>query len=198
MDDRGVIIEDDLEIFDDIDLNSTLKIEEVKQTINKIQEQGGKVDKEKFLIIMMTFLPRSNMEENKNKLDKLFDRLDRFGENLITVRQVMLVDIAFSSVNLKDKLTKIFKLVDENDDGELTYEEFEEVIKDILVLKEEQKMATSSLEKLFCQTSFRDMGVNDDGKVKLSRFVEACTRQKFIFINYVENFKDGFLIKDQS
>jgi len=106
----------------------------------------------------------------------------------------MLVAIAFSSVPLQDKLTRIFKLIDENDDEELTYEEFEEVVKDILVLKEERKISQTNIEERFSRNTFRDMGMNAEGKVKLSNFVEACTRQRFIIINYVENFRDGFLV----
>merc|ERR1711955_61482 len=107
----------------------------------------------------------------------------------------MLVAIAFSSVPLKDKLTKIFKLIDENDDEELTWEEFEETVKDILVLKEERKISNTMVEERFTRSTFQHMGMNAEGKVNLRDFVEACTRQHFIIINYVENFKDDFLVR---
>ena len=109
----------------------------------------------------------------------------------------MLVTIAFSNVALEDKLTRIFKLIDMDGNGNLTYEEFEEVVKDILELKEERKMSTGNIEERFTRNTFRDMGMNSEGKIDLKNFVEACTRQKFIIINYVENFRDGFLIGNQ-
>merc|ERR1712180_507838 len=183
--------DEDLEIAD---LDSTLTKEDVKQAITDIQEQGGKVNKDKFINTMMDFFPLYNIEENKEKLSKLFDRLDKHNEELISFRQFMLVAIAFSSVPLQDKLTRIFKLIDENDDEELTYEEFEEIVKDILVLKEERKISQTNIEERFSRNTFRDMGMNSEGKVNLSSFVEACTRQRFIIINYVENFRDGFLV----
>jgi Ca2+-binding EF-hand superfamily protein len=191
MDGSCFFTDEDLDI---VDLNSTLTQEDVKQTITDIQEQGGKVNKEKFINTMMDFFPLYNIEENRNKLDKLFDRLDKHKEKLITFRQFMLVAIAFSSVPLQDKLTRIFKLIDENGDEELTYEEFKEIVSDILVLKEERKMSQTDVEERFSMNTFRDMGMNSEGKVNLTSFVDSCTRQKFIIINYVENFKDGFLV----
>merc|ERR1711971_396656 len=141
--------------FDIVEPSQEMTKEDVKQTFNNIQEQGGKVGKEEFINTMMKLFPRYNMEEN---------------------------------------IIKIFQLIDENRDDELTYDEFADVVKDILVLKEERKISSSLVEERFSRNTFRDMGMDDDGKVNLRSFVEACTRHKFIFINYVENFKEGFLV----
>ena len=168
--------------------------EEAKQTLNVIQEQGGKVDKDMFIRTMMEFFPRYNMVENKKKLNKLFDRLDNLDEKVVNFRQFLLVAIAFSNGSLKDKITRIFKLMDKDDSGELTYEDFQEVLRDILVLKEERKISVTMVEERFSRSTFREMGLNADGKSNLTSFVEACTRSKFIAINYVENFRDGFLL----
>ena len=59
--------------------------EEVRKIITDIQ-QGGKVNKEMFIKTMMDFFPRYNLEVNRNKLDKLFDRLDKRDEDLISFR----------------------------------------------------------------------------------------------------------------
>merc|ERR1712150_253834 len=120
-----------------------LSKEEVKQTITDIQEQGGMIDKEKFIETMMAFFPNYNMDVNRMKLDKLFNRLDLITGSLtglITFRQFLLVTVAFSNIPLEDKLIKIFKLIDENGDEELSFDEFEETVKDILVLKEERNL----------------------------------------------------------
>ena len=156
------------------------------------------IDKEKFIETMMAFFPNYNMDINRKKLDKLFDRLDLITgslDGLITFRQFLLVTVAFSNIPLEAKLIKIFKLIDENGDEELSFEEFEETVKDILVLKEERKISNTLVEERFTKNTFQHMGMNAEGKVNLRDFVEACTRQHFIIIKYVENFKDDFLVK---
>ena len=92
-------------------------------------------------------------------------------------------------------MVKIFKLIDMNNDDELTYDEFEEIVKDIMVLKEERKMSNTLAEQRFTRNTFSDLGMDSEGKVNLKNFVDACTNTKFIFINYVENFRDDFLVK---
>merc|ERR1712037_261492 len=144
--------------------------------------------------------PNYNAESNKTKLGKLFDRLDDVSgsrSGFITSRQYMLVTIAFSNRTLTDKLTKIFTLIDENGDEELTFEEFDDVVNDILVLKAEKKLSASLMKGRFSETMFRDMGVNTEGKINLRAFVEACTKHRFIIINYVENFREGFIIANE-
>jgi len=193
---REVFFDD--EDLDIVDPNSTLSKEEVKQTITDIQVQGGMIDKEKFIETMMAFFPNYNMDVNRMKLDKLFNRLDLITGSLtglITFRQFLLVTVAFSNIPLEDKLIKIFKLIDENGDEELSFEEFEETVKDILVLKEERKISNTMVEERFTRSTFQHMGMNAEGKVNLRDFVEGCTRQHFIIINYVENFEDDFLVR---
>jgi len=178
--------------FDIVDPNCSLAPEDVKKAFTDLRDQKEQISKATFVNRMMAFFPKYNMEENQVKLEKLFERLDGNGDGQINFRQFMLVTIAFSNVSLEDKLTRIFRLIDEDHNGELTYEEFEEVVHDILVLKEERKLSTSLVESRFSANTFRHMGMNAEGKVILRDFVDACTQQKFILINYVENFRDGF------
>ena len=175
-----------------VDPNCSLAPEDVKKAFTDLRDQGQKINQETFVKTMMDFFPKYNMEENRVKLAKLFNRLDGNSDGLISFRQFMLVTIAFSNVPLIDKLTRIFRLIDENDDEELTYDEFQDVVQDILVLKEERKLSSSLVESRFSENTFRHMGMNASGNIILRDFVEACTQQKFILINYVENFRDGF------
>ena len=182
--------------FNIVDPNCNLTIDDIKKTFIDLRDKGKMANKEMFVKALMDFFPKYNMEQNIVKLEHLFDRLDKnregLSDGLISFRQFMLVTIAFSNISLEEKLTRIFKLIDKNDNGELTYAEFEEVVYDILVLKEERKMSTAQVQGLFSENTFRHMGMNSEGKVVLKDFVEACTQQKFILINYVENFRDGF------
>jgi len=181
---------------DIVDPNSELTKDEVNEKMMNVQEKGM-VDKKTFIADMMSFFPNYNAESNKTKLGKLFDRLDNVSgsqSGFITSRQYMLVTIAFSNRNLADKLTKIFMLIDENGDEELTFEEFDDVVNDILVLKAEKKLSASMMKGRFSENIFRDMGVNTEGKINLRAFVDACTKHRFIIINYVENFREEFII----
>ena len=175
-----------------VDPNCSLAPDDVKKTFTDLRDQGRKIDEATFVKTMMDFFPKYNVEENRVKLGKLFDRLDGNTDGLISFRQFMLVTIAFSNVPLIDKLTRIFRLIDENDDEELTYDEFQDIVQDILVLKEERKLSTSLVESRFSENTFRHMGMNASGNIILRDFVDACTQQKFILINYIENFRDGF------
>jgi len=175
-----------------VDPNCSLAPEDVKKAFIDLRDQEQKIDKPTFVKAMMDFFPKYNKEENRVKLGKLFDRLDGNSDGLISFRQFMLVTISFSNVPLIDKLTRIFRLIDENDDEELTYDEFQDIVQDILVLKEERKLSTSLVESRFSANTFRHMGMNADGNIVLRDFVDACTQQKFILINYIENFRDGF------
>ena len=179
-----------------VDSNSALTKYEVNQKIMNVKQKGV-LDKDTFISDMMSFFPSYNSETNKNKLEKLFDRLDESTGSrtgFITSRQYMLVTTAFSNMTMNDKLTKIFKLIDENGDEELTFEEFEDVVKDIFVLKEERKLSKTTLRGMFSENTFRDMGMNFEGKIKLTAFVDACTKHHFIIINYIENFRGSFVV----
>jgi len=180
------------DIEDIVDPSCDLSPEEVKKTFADLRNQEESITQYTFVNTMMAFFPKFNMEENRRRLQKLFDRLDSNSSGLISFRQFMLVAIAFSNVSLEDKLVRIFRLIDNNDDGELTYEEFEDVVQDILVLKEERKLSTSLVESRFSENTFRDMGMNYRGNIVLRDFVDACAQNKFILINYIENFRDGF------
>ena len=74
----------------------------------------------------------------------------------------MLVVLALSSETAEENAEKIFYLVDRNNDGFISVEEYKAVTHDIFLLANEKKISTSNKDQLM-KSSFGDMDLNMDG-----------------------------------
>ena len=108
----------------------------------------------------LTVSPSLDIERLSGHVFKVFDP-ERSGE--INFRRFMLVVLALSSEETaEENAEKIFYLVDRNNDGFISVEEYKAVTHDIFLLANEKKISTSNKNQLM-KSSFGDMDLNMDG-----------------------------------
>ena len=100
-----------------------------------------------------------DIERLSSHVFKVFDP-ERSGK--INFRKFMLVVLALSSETAEENAEKIFYLVDRNNDGFISVEEYKAVTHDIFLLANEKKISTSNKDQL-TKSSFGDMDLNMDG-----------------------------------
>ena len=180
----------DLEFIAD---HSQLTKEDVEKHFKEILKDG-KVDQNTFKKIVEMCYPRIDMERLENHIFKSFDE-NKIG--LVEFRILMLVIYSLSNGTPEENLKQIFKLVDRNNDEEITVEEFKIIVHDIFVLANERKVSIS-VENQLVSKAFSEMDSNYDGKVVLSEFIRACKRHNYIIITYIKNFAETYRQKQKT
>ena len=89
----------------------------------------------------------------------------------------MLLVYILSRGTPEENLEQIFKLLDENNSGEISVKEFKQVVHDMFLLANVENIA-KSVQELLVEKAFIEMDKNDDGKVTLEEFIEACLGEK--------------------
>ena len=99
----------------------------------------------------------------------------------------MLVIIALSSGSQMENIEKIFYMLDFNNDGVISSEEYELVTSDIFLLANERKVSMSNQNHLR-KLTYEEMDSNKDGKVDLKEFIKACKKSNYIIMQYLKEF----------
>ena len=89
----------------------------------------------------------------------------------------MLLVYILSRGTPEENLEQIFKLLDEHNSGEISVKEFKQVVHDMFLLANVEDISTS-VQELLVEKAFIEMDKNDDGKVTLEEFIEACLGEK--------------------
>ena len=113
------------------------------------------------LVTVLT-LSSSDRERLTEHVFKVFDG-EKSGK--IPFRKLMLVVLALSTETVEENAEKVFYLVDRNNDGFISVEEYKAVTHDIFLLANEKKISTSNKDQLM-KSSFGDMDLNMDGWVE--------------------------------
>ena len=99
----------------------------------------------------------------------------------------MLVIIALSSGSQMENIEKIFYMLDFDNDGVISSEEYELVTSDIFLLANERKVSMSNQDHL-TKLTYEEMDSNKDGKVDLKEFMKACKKHNYIIFQYLKDF----------
>eukprot|EP00092_Neocalanus_flemingeri_P005402 GFUD01005822.1.p1 GENE.GFUD01005822.1~~GFUD01005822.1.p1 ORF type:complete len:693 (-),score=144.63 GFUD01005822.1:69-1940(-) len=174
------IQDNDLEF---IGKHSNLANEDVKKHFKGLLNDGL-VSKDEFIKLVEMCYPNLDTARLEKHIFKVFDE---HKNGLIEFRRFMLVIYALSSGTPEENLKQIFKLVDRNSDGEITVEEFKDVVHDIFLLANERKVSVS-IENQLVKKAFSEMDTDADGKVVLDEFITACNLHNYIVITYIKNF----------
>ena len=90
----------------------------------------------------------------------------------------MFVVYMMSSGSPEENLRQIFKLLDINNDGTVSVNEFKKVVKDLYLLLESHQQLDNTIQDLLVEKAFIEMDINADGKVTSDEFIKACLSQK--------------------
>ena len=102
---------------------------------------------------------------------------DANNDGHIEFREFMIVVYILSKGTPQENLSQIFKLLDEDKTGEISVKEFKKVVRDMFLLADVDNIA-GSIQELLVEKAFIEMDKNDDGKVTLDEFVDACLGEK--------------------
>ena len=89
----------------------------------------------------------------------------------------MLLVYILSKGTPEENLEQIFKLLDENNSGEISMNEFKQVVHDMFLLANVEDIS-KSIQELLVEKAFIEMDKNDDGNVTLEEFIAACLGNK--------------------
>ena len=89
----------------------------------------------------------------------------------------MVLVYILSNGSPEENLEQIFKLLDENNSGDISVKEFKQVVHDLFLLANVDNIARS-VQELLVEKAFIEMDKNDDGRVTLEEFVAACLGEK--------------------
>ena len=152
---------------------SGLDEDEVKIAFDKFIEnhRNGKITPKDLHKMMSKALPTkdsSNMEKN------VFRLYDTNNDGFIDFTEFMTTFHILADGKPEEVLAKIFRVFDVNDDGSISRKELENIIKDMHgVLKTED-----SKTDIIAKAAFQEMDTNEDGKVTLDEFIQACMAQE--------------------
>ena len=90
----------------------------------------------------------------------------------------MIVLYIMSNGSPEQNLNQIFKLLDIDNDGEVSISEFKKVITDLHNIVAINNNLDASIQDLLVEKAFIEMDINDDGKVTKEEFVGACLANK--------------------
>ena len=99
----------------------------------------------------------------------------------------MLVIIALSSGSQMENIEKIFYMLDFNNDGLISLEEYGSVTSDIFLLANERKVSVSNQDHL-TKLIYEEMDSNKDGKVDLKELLKAFKKHDYIIFQYLKDF----------
>ena len=99
----------------------------------------------------------------------------------------MLVIIALLSGSQMENIEKIFYMLDFNNDGLISLEEYGSVTSDIFLLANERKVSVSNQDHL-TKLTYEEMDSNKDGKVDLKELLKAFKKHDYIIFQYLKDF----------
>jgi len=174
-----VISEEDMKF---IALHSKVSFEDIQTNLHKSNQ--GMIDKPTFREIALLCYPDIDVQRLQDHVYKVFG-----GEEtgLISFHRFMLVIIALSSGSQMENIEKIFYMLDFNNNGVISSEEYGSVTSDIFLLANERKVSMSNQDHL-TKLTYEEMDSNKDGKVDLKEFIKACKKHDYIIFQYLKDF----------
>jgi len=195
---KPIITEEDL---DYIAQHTSVSREDVSSRFDAFikHHPDGKINRKEFRSMITTCYPDMT---NCKKLEKhIFRMYDTDGDGTIDFREFMVLLYIMSSGTPEENLGQIFRIFDKNNDGSITRDEMQRIVKDLYDLFNTDKRKLSKAERrrssvAMANTAFEEMDANSDGQVTKEEFMEACRAHEKISNMLALKIVDLFITED--
>jgi len=161
----------------------------------------GKINRKDFRSMITTCYPEMH---NCKKLEKhIFRMYDTDGDGTIDFREFMILLYIMSSGTPEENLGQIFRIFDKNNDGSITRDEMQRIVKDLFELfnPEDRKMSKEQRRRssvALANSAFEEMDANADGMVTKEEFMNAVRSHDKISNMLALKIVDIFVTSDDN
>merc|ERR1712029_460773 len=140
----------------------------------KTEHPNGKMKGKDFKEMMSKALPKKDANKMEKHVFRIYDSND---DGYIDFVEFMVVFYIMSDGTPTEVLQKIFRVFDVNSDGTITKKELTRLIKDMYGLLNTENAEQASKD-LIAKSAFAEMDKDEDGKVSLQEWIDACLGQE--------------------
>jgi len=137
----------------------------------------GKITKRDFRNMMEACFPDSDTAKLESHIFRMYDKN---GDGHIDFREFMIVLYVMSNGTPEENLKQIFRIFDINNDGSVSKKELGRLVKDLFHLFTKKDNPELEDNETLANKAFKEMDIDDDGKVTQDEFVRACLSQETI------------------
>jgi len=167
---------------------------QVNKSFNEFVKEhpDGKIKPKDFQKMMTKALPKKDASKMGKNVFRLYDLNN---DGFIDFTEFMTIFLIMADGEPEEVLTKIFRVFDVNGDGSITIKEMAKLTTDMygLLKSEDPNLAATDM---IAKAAFAEMDKDQDGKVTLDEFIEACMGQEEISQMLTRKILDIF-VEDQ-
>jgi Ca2+-binding EF-hand superfamily protein len=170
-----------------------LQENEVKAAFEQFKSNHptGQMNRKDFGVLMQRALPKKAAVKMSDHLFRIYDK-DNNGK--IDFLELMAVYQIMAKGSPEQVLNQIFLAFDTNRDGYINHKEMKTLVKDMMMLIQEEDNPQQATEDIIASNAFREMDKNANGKISAEEFVTACMAQdsfsKLLAIKIMDIFVD--------
>merc|ERR1711992_274004 len=138
------------------------------------EHPNGKMKPKDFREMMSKALPKKDASKMEKHVFRIYDSNN---DGYIDFSEFMLIFFIMSDGTPEEVLTKIFRVFDVNSDGTINKKEMQRLIKDMYGLLVADGAENKSQDML-TSGAFKEMDKDEDGKVSLQEWIDACLGQE--------------------
>merc|ERR1712050_729583 len=137
----------------------------------------GRISRKSFHTMMKECYPGTDTEKLERHIFRMYDTN---GDGHIDFREFMIVLYVMSNGTPEENLKQIFRIFDINNDGSVSKKELGRLVKDLFHLFTKKDNPDLADTETLADKAFKEMDIDDDGKVTQDEFVRACLSQETI------------------
>jgi len=138
---------------------------------------NGKITKSDFKTMMHACFP----DHDSAKLEAhIFRMYDKDGDGNIDFKEFMMVLYIMSNGTPEENLKQIFRIFDINNDGTLSPDEMDKLVKDLSKMFTKKDNPNTMSHEELAHKAFKEMDADSDGKITQEEFVRACLNHETI------------------
>jgi len=172
--------------------SSGMSEDEVREEFSTFLEHhpDGKIHKREFKKMLEKTLPGQDATCMQKHIFRCYDENEN---GYIDFVEFMLVFHIMSDGTAEEALGRIFRVFDVNSDGHITERELKKLVKDMFKLVKDEAPEEAT-KKFLIESAFAEMDKDENGKVTVDEFVQACMAQekisKMLTLKIIDIFLD--------